>query len=485
MPRLSTRFSVLCLSAALAVLLLAAAPASAATTTTESCTDGPGTIKHCTYRNGPITINPYEVKTNFEDYQEALVPHLKQDAFVTAMNYDVTDARGNKMPVSRVMLHHIVFMNLAKRDRTCNEITLFDDKTKLSFLPDRFYAAGEERGELALLPGYGYKTNATDAWRMVWMLMNHRQKKDTAYIEYNVTYDTNPDLTPVESYWLDVENCRADPVFTVPGGGKQGSTYRRTYTFTMPEGGRIVSTGNPHAHGGLKNLVVSQPDCGDREITRATPAWGEKKHIYYTLRPKLHEPGPIHMSETRSQQGIPVAAGQRLKLTATYDNERPHMRTMAIVQAFVAKDDTVQGCQDLPADREELRFAELNPGKPYRAKSPNYRVPLTGIDADTGRAKTISRPPGRIRDLASGARIRVRDYLFNRPNVRVKRGSTLNWFFDSNTLHNVTLANGPRGFHSDNMNAGRMFSTKFTKSGTYRTYCSLHPVSITGTVEVE
>jgi plastocyanin len=478
---MTRRLASLCLPAALVVLLLAAAPASAKTT--ESCTDGAGTVKHCTYRTGPITVNPYEVKTNYDYDADGLVSHLNQDAFITGMNVDVVDADGSKVPINRLMLHHIVFLNLSKRDRTCNDFTMFDDKSKLPLMPERFYAAGEERAVLGLPPGYGYPTKANDLWLMAWMFMNHRQTKDTAFVEYNVTYDTNPDLTPVTPYWLDVRNCRADPVFTNPGGGKKGSTYKTSSTFTMPEGGRIVAGGG-HVHGGGKNLVISQPDCGDREVLRSRPAWGQKKHPFYTVRPKLHEPGPIFMSGTLSQTGIPVAAGQRLKLTANYDNERTHPRSMGIAVVYVAKDDAVQGCQDIPADKHEFTFQEVNPGKPFRAKTPEYVVPLTGIDPDTGKAKTISRPPGRTRNLDSGAFINVRDYLFSRPNVRVERGSTLNWRVAQGRLHNVTVANGPRGFHSPNLNDGRVFSTKFKKSGTYRIFCALHPVSMTETVEV-
>lgn len=251
----------------------------------------------------------------------------------------------------------------------------------------------------------------------------------------------------------------------------------------MPEGGRIVAGGG-HVHGGGKDLVISQPDCGDREVMRSRPAWGTKDHPFYTVRPKLHEPGPVYMSGTLSQTGIPVAAGQRLKLTANYDNARTHPRSMGITVVYVAKDDSVQGCQDLPGDAHEFTFQELNPGTPFRSKTPEYVVPLTGINPNTGRAESISRPPGSIKNLRSGSTINVRDFLFGRPNVRVERGSTLNWRFGTGTLHNVTVANGPRGFHSPNLNDGRTFSTKFRKSGTYRIFCALHPVSMTETVEV-
>ena len=65
-------------------------------------------------------------------------------------------------------------------------------------LAERFYAAGEERAEMQLPEGYGYPISRQDSWLMTYMFMNHRSVVDSAYVEYNVTVDTRPDVTPVE-----------------------------------------------------------------------------------------------------------------------------------------------------------------------------------------------------------------------------------------------------------------------------------------------
>jgi plastocyanin len=122
-------------------------------------------------------------------------------------------------------------------------------------------------------------------------------------------------------------------------------------------------------------------------------------------------------------------------------------------------------------------------GEPYRTKTPKFRVPLTGVDS-RGRAVSISRPPGKTRPLASGATIKARDSYFSVPNVRLPLGGRLTWSFGTPTLHNVTLANGPRGFSSPNLNDGRKFGFKFKVPGTYRLMCTLHPVAMTQTVTV-
>jgi plastocyanin len=97
---------------------------------------------------------------------------------------------------------------------------------------------------------------------------------------------------------------------------------------------------------------------------------------------------------------------------------------------------------------------------------------------------SIKRPPGKTRKLTSGATLKAQDSYFTIPNAELKTGSKLSWSFPSPTLHNVTLANGPRGFSSGNLNDGRKFSVRFKAPGTYRLMCTLHPVGMTQTVTV-
>lgn len=133
------------------------------------------------------------------------------DGFVTRMEVDVVNAKGKQVPIDRLMLHHVVFHNFgarlgAKRDQTCSRFTMLDS-TIIPAVSERFYGAGEERQQLVLPPGYGYRTSKQDNWMMTWMLMNHRAETDSAYIQYKVTLTDDPATTPVTPYWGDVENC--------------------------------------------------------------------------------------------------------------------------------------------------------------------------------------------------------------------------------------------------------------------------------------
>jgi plastocyanin len=313
------------------------------------------------------------------------------------------------------------------------------------------------------------------------MLMNHRGVTDQAFIRYTVTWeDASAALTPVKPYWLDERNCRADPIFNVPGTGGKRSTYRPKYDFTMPESGRIVAGGG-HVHGGARNLVVSEPDCGNRIVFTSRPAWGMPSHPFYHVRPILHEPGPISMSGYLSHQGYPVAAGQRVRLTASYDNSRAHTRVMGISLLYVAPQ-SVNGCASVPTDGKTFQPAAIK-GVPFRTAAPRFTVPLTGIGKD-GKAHTISGPPGRTVKLANSSSIKVGSNYFATPNASIPPSSTLTWRFGSSALHNVTLANGPQGFASYNLSDGRTFKFRFKRPGMYRIFCALHPVEMTETVTV-
>jgi len=249
----------------------------------------------------------------------------------------------------------------------------------------------------------------------------------------------------------------------------------------MPESGHIVAAGG-HVHGGADNLTISQPACGDRKIMQFDPAWGMPDHPFYHVRPILHEPGPIAVSAYLSGQGFPVAQGQPIKLTATYDNSLPHTRVMGISLVYVApSSEPVDGCGPLPADTQPI----VTP-LPHRTAPPRFVVPIVGIGRD-GKARDISAPPGRTFPLKNNSTINVKNFFFSRPNIKVKRGTRLNWLFNGgpeNVLHNVTLASGPRGFGSPNHSKDG-FSYRFKVRGRYRIFCALHPVAMTEVVNVK
>jgi hypothetical protein len=438
-------------------LLIPAAPAGAA-------------IKVVSHRSGPYKLNPYEVRYTSAKTRAVRAPRV--EGSIVGMYARVEDRRGRKIPVKRIMLHHVLYKNLGR---------FAGDRTDpiCGHRGQSFYGTGEENQRLRLPRGYGYPIHKRDRWQMSWMLMNHKNRVDRAYIKYRAVIDTSPRIRPVTPYWIRVTGCRwsRDPIYNVKGGGRPGSVNEHSTRFRLPRAGRLVAV-NGHVHGGNKGIAITQPRCNGRPLMYSRPLYGLRSHPYYHVLPVLHEPGPIATSWSFSRRGIPVRAHEPLRLTAVYDNELPHTRVMGIVHLYVAHS-RVKGprCGALPGDLHEW-IRRLR----GRYKPPKVIVPLTGLSS-TGRAITIHRPPGPLR-LFRHPTVDVRDGSFNRRNLSIPQGARVRWRFHDPIWHDVTLANGPEGFSSPLSKRGKTYVKRFKKPGLYRVYCSLHPVDMTQAIKV-
>jgi hypothetical protein len=399
-------------------------------------------VETMSFTAAPITVTKYEVARGVQ-----LAPSPRVDGYVVGMSAEVVDVLGNPVAIQDVMLHHVVFAKLGVPDYTCSNIEDYSGQPT-PFQAQRFYAEGEENFALSLPEGYGYPNRGQDAWGLLYMLMNHHPHSMVVRIRYTVRYVTGEARTPVKPVWLDVKNCRADPVFNVAGTGKPGSTVSRTADFRMPESGHFVAGGG-HLHGGGLSLDVSNTRCGS--LFTSYPTWG-----LVFPRPVLHEPGPMQMTGFADVAGRPVATGDTVRLTARYDNTRPHVRVMGIMILFFAPG-PVSGCSPFPST-----------------------VPAPS-QADRVTIDLLKRPSGPLRrDIRSTW---VGDYAFGAQRVSLRRGAKFTWRFRGRVEHDVTLATGPAGFASPSMRAGS-YTYRFTRPGTYRLFCSLHPARMTQVVTV-
>jgi plastocyanin len=173
---------------------------------------------------------------------------------------------------------------------------------------------------------------------------------------------------------------------------------------------------------------------------------------------------------------VPVAAGETLRLKSIYDAERAHTRVMGIFIFYMTREDgpPAAPCAAAPADLTET--APLS----GRLDAPRVVVPLTGLN-ERGVAVQISRPPGKTKTTR---RVVIRDNRFSVRNLLLRRGATVSWDFKGSDLHDVTVASGPRGFSSPHQTLGGKFSQKLSTPGTYRLFCSLHPVAMTQRIVV-
>ena len=388
-----------------------------------------------TFTTGPISVDAYGVAQ-----QPMLAESPKVDGYVVGMEAEVVDAAGRVQGRDKVMLHHIVFAKIGARDTTCGDPA------------ERFFAEGEERLAMRIPPGYGYPNRATDRWGLLYMLMNHKPQRLNGFIRYTVRYVTGEPLTPVKPLWLDIRNCTGpDPVFDIPGGGKAFSTITKTADFVLPESGRLVAGGG-HLHGGGLRLELRNETCGTVPF-QSLPSWGGP-----IPKPVLHEPGPTKMSQFTSSEGIPVAKGDRLRLAAVYENSRLHTRAMGIMILYLAPGE-VNGCGPTP----HLDIDLGSPGAPPFFSMPLPRAPKGPVE------KTRSTWVG--------------DFRYGGERFELRRGSTFTWRFLGLFQHDVTVISGPEGFSAPWTLSGS-FSHRFTRAGTYRLFCSLHPARMVQQITV-
>ncbi len=68
--------------------------------------------------------------------------------------------------------------------------------------------------------------------------------------------------------------------------------------------------------------------------------------------------------------------------------------------------------------------------------------------------------------------------------IRVKVGSTIRWTNYDSVEHNVTSQSGPQRFASKDFGKGGTFQIVATRPGVIHYLCTIHPVSMNGTIEV-
>ena len=136
------------------------------------------------FRSAAITVQGYGVEQGMQ-----LVPSPSVDGYVTGISADVVDENGVSMPISTVMLHHVVLAKLGAPDATCQQFYGYDGRS-VGLPVERFFAEGEERTTIQLPAGYGYPNRGSDRWGLVYMLMNHKPTTFTAYVQYTVHYVT-------------------------------------------------------------------------------------------------------------------------------------------------------------------------------------------------------------------------------------------------------------------------------------------------------
>jgi hypothetical protein len=441
-----------------ALLLIGVAPATASAEERELTLYSPA-IKTLPYvhdtHNLPLQANGIEAPD-----KPGYVTGIKEQVLVDSKKPDAKPLSNAQM-----MIHHLLYFAPGRQGDSPGSCW-----SGAGFIAGR----GEEHpdGNFDVVPAerraqYGIVNRLPNGsapnWSLVAMVMNHVKKPKTVYVRTKLYY-TEDERQPV---YPTVVGCRGNGMaYDVPGGGRKGSSFVDSSTWRVPYNGRVLMASSHH-HGGGKRQTLSSDTC-NRALFNAPVYHGTKDHIYNSIRPILHEPGPIANGTFGTSQGVPVREGEVLRRRAVHDNHNLHVAAMGFWVLHIVRDDSVEQCGAMPTDVSELR-------RPARYdKTPNYDLKVPQLDKPRGAFVPFT-----------GGQITVADNYYRPPKLDVKRGTTVNWTFSGSKPHTVTVANGPRGFSSQytgQVSGGASFN--FAVPGTYRLTCLVHPTTMGQTVRV-
>lgn len=373
------------------------------------------------------------------------------------------------LPIDKMMIHHFLYFAHNRVDQAPGSCW-----GASGFIAGR----GEEhptgdftrRNSKPFRDRYGIHNRNTSGdaplWSLTAMVMNHYKRKKSFYVRTKVYYTEEPrtSMMPVV-----VGNCSTlanGMAYDVPGGGRKGSEYVDQNSWTAPFNGRIVYAASHH-HGGAKYQTLSSRSC-NRGFFKAPAYHGMPDHPYNTIRPILHEPGPIGNGTYASYEGIPISQGEVLHRRAVHENANLHVAAMGFWALMLVKDDSVQPCQSMPKD-----VVEVMKPKRYDRKPPHDLV-----------VPQLVKPRGRFTPFRGGE-MPVGDDWFRPGRVTAKVGEPVTWRFAGERPHTVTVANGPRGFSSRYLGrTSGSYSFTPTVKGTYKLTCLVHPTSMGQTLKV-
>ena len=280
------------------------------------------------YEFGPIDVLPGQ---NNIAYSAGSVPKPTVPGWITRIKPDLRRADGSVPRVDVIHLHHGVWLNASARDSTAR-------------LPERFFAAGEEKTIMQLPEGYGYQYSPTDNWTINYMIHNLTTEPDKVWITYDLDFipadsPAAADIQAARPIWMDVQNGSVYPVFDVLKGSGQDGRYEYPDDATDPYGGRpaknrwtvdrdgvlVATAGHLHPGGLYDDLYVER--AGATAIPgHDKPGRPDTAHLF---RSKAHYYEPagavswdVAMTATKPDWRVAVKAGDVLETSATYDSKR-------------------------------------------------------------------------------------------------------------------------------------------------------------------
>lgn len=265
------------------------------------------------YAYGPIEITPGQNNIAFSDQA---VPRPEVDGWITRISPNLRRGDGTVIPSDEVMLHHGVWLNTSRDDPTAPG------------LPERMFAAGEEKTISDLPEGYGYRYEADDQWTLNYMLHNLVPEEYELYLTYDI------DLIPADApeaagmveaqpLWFDVQNGDVYPIFdsplledddtyTYPDDAPADDSGHEKSRWTVDRDGVLVF-GSGHVHAGGKSV--------DLFLERD----GEEVQILNSQAEYWDPNGPVSwdmaMTATPDDWRVAVEQGDVIRISTTYHSD--------------------------------------------------------------------------------------------------------------------------------------------------------------------
>jgi plastocyanin len=317
---------------ATAATTTAAAQTTAPAATVAPPSTEPADVQHLHFRYGPLDIQPGQ---NLIALSRNLVPKPAVDGWILRMAPNLQKDDGTVPPVDVIHLHHGVWLNLSRPDSTAPG------------LPERFFAAGEEKTALELPSGFGYPFKASDTWLLNYMIHDLTPHPYKIWITYDLDFlpATSPhaaSLRAARPVWLDVQNGSSYPVFDVLRGSGQNGKFTYPDDAANPYGGQpaknvwtvdrnsvlVGTAGHLHPGGLYDDLNVVRQGAGTAHLFRSDAHYWE---------PAGAVSWDVAMTATPHTWRVAVHPGDVLRVSATYDSSRASWyESMGIMVVWMA-----------------------------------------------------------------------------------------------------------------------------------------------------
>jgi hypothetical protein len=272
-----------------------------------------------TLREGPMTL-PANTSHMKMPQPPDLFWSIPIDGWLLAYAPRLVDARGNAVP--GIVLHHTAFWNTNRADFLCPN------------KEEHIFGAGSEMTNWAEIPGYGYRVQKGDKIRIETMVHNPTGAAyDQVYLEVKIPYAeassdsaAAPAVKSVYPAWMDVQSC-GNSGYDLKAGKNEN-----TGSVIVKYNGILLGVGG-HMHDYAQQITLEDATRNEKVAT---------------LHAKLDEKGQLLSMPVVTffdRGGYQFAAGDRLKITATYDNTTgkplPDGAMGIVVGYFVPADDSV------------------------------------------------------------------------------------------------------------------------------------------------